>query len=91
MLGLGIALAIFGLIMIGLGFWAKKGASVVPLYIGCGLSVLNIVATLSEGKISGIIISGLMAHALYKGAQAGPLPKSGARVFTENGPLDGDF
>ena len=88
---LGFGAIISGALLAALGFWAKKSQTSLPLYIGCGYAVLNILLTLLAGQIGGIVLSGLLAHALFKGARQGPLNKPTSPVFGENGPLDGDL
>ncbi len=88
---LGIAVMVSGGILVGLGLWARSSQSNTPLWIGFGFAILNILMTLLSGKIGGIVISGLMAHALYKGATTGSFKKQQRPAFGEGGPLDADL
>lgn len=84
-----LAIAFLGLVLIGLGFWAKKTGSKIPFWIGIGLACLNILATLAYGR-GGILVSGILIYYLYKGTQSEP-PVETQTIRMQNEPLDHGF
>jgi hypothetical protein len=81
----------FGLLLIGLGFWAKFTQSKIPLYIALVIASVSIVLRLINGTYVGVVIIGYFIYALYKGIPAVPVPKLRGEKVDMDGPLDANL
>ncbi len=79
---------LFSGILIGLGYWARKTSTTLPLTIASVLLILSVIGTLALGQATGLFLTALMIYYLYKGIRAGPINKPGPDVFDGDGPLD---
>lgn len=86
-----IDVSIFGLILIGLGFWAKHTQSKIPLYIALAIAVVSLVLRFMSGITAGVVIIGYFIYELYKGIRAAPSPKLRGNKVDMDGPLDANI
>lgn len=75
-------------ILIGLGVWAKMTGSNAPLIIALVLLALTVALTLAKGKLTGVIITGIVIYQLYMGIRTGAVPKQSKARLDQEGPLD---
>lgn len=76
----------------GLGFWAQKKETVLPLWLSVGLvGLIGLFSLLAEFSLFSLAIIILVLYVLIRGARTGPLTRASyARQIdlNENGPLD---
>jgi hypothetical protein len=75
-LGFGYPTVVVGLVFLGLAWWAKAKEASLPLYLGMGLLVLDVVVSLAgmgpsgTPPTAGLLLRFFLVMLLYKGATA---------------------